>query len=157
MNGFYKPALGMLIAAILLLNTKMALGTDWLITPEETAASELRYKTTPLFSAKSLPVQGAPEIKLVAPADAAAIKPPVDIQLAFYAKDNSGIEVSSFRVLYGSFGIDITKRILKYGVPTENGIRVNHAELPQGHHVLFVQITDKLHRTGETEFNLDVE
>lgn len=109
------------------------------------------------MSAKALPVSGAPEISVVKPSVSAAIKTPVDIQMGFHSKDGSGIDASSFRVLYGFFGLDITNRILKHGVPTEEGIKVNHADIPQGVHRLVIQVSDKRQRKGQTEIDFKVE
>lgn len=147
---------GALLAASLLIGCSAACA-EWLVTPKEAADSTAQFKKFPGMSAKAMPVLGAPEISLIKPSISAAVKAPVDIQMNFHPKDGSGIDPSSFRVLYGFFGVDITSRILKYGQPTEEGIKVSHADLPRGDHRLVVQVTDKKQRQGQTEINFKVD
>lgn len=151
-----KPFAVMLLAAIWFFGCHTACA-EWLVTPKEAADSATQFKKYPGMSAKALPVAGAPEISLVKPSIAAAVKTPVDIQLFFHSQDGAGIAPSSFRVLYGFFGVDITNRILKYGQPTEEGIKVNHADLPRGDHRLVVQIMDNRQRQGQTEISFQVD
>ena len=151
-----KTFTGFLIAAVWLFGGH-AVCAEWLVTPKEAADSAAQYKKYPGMSSKAMPVSGAPEIRLVKPSISAVVKTPVDIQLFFHSQDGAGIAPSSFRVLYGFFGVDITSRILKYGVPTEDGIKVNHAELPRGDHHLVVQVADKRQRQGQTEIDFQVD
>lgn len=152
----HKQRLVSLVTAALFMACNLAVA-EWLVTPEEAIASASQFKKFPGMSSKSMPVLGAPEINLITPSLASTVKSPVDIQLYFHPKEGAAIEPASFRVLYGCFGVDITSRILKYGVPTEEGIKVNHANLPKGDHRLVIQVSDKRQRKGETEIAFKVE
>jgi len=54
----------------------------------------------------------------------------------------------SFRVLYGSFEIDITKRILSLTKITQTGVFVKKASLPKGKHKLPMVVEDTSSRKG---------
>lgn len=149
-NAAILTVLGLLVSPVLL-------AADWLITPEELAADQVTHGSSIGALSMPLPVSGAPEIRLVKPEDAVRTRSPLDIQLVFKAQDNAGIEPDSFRVLYGFFQKDITSRILKYGVLTEQGVLARHVEIPPGEYRLLVQVADKHQRMGETVINLKVE
>lgn len=134
-----------------------AVNADWLVTPKEAAESQAQYKKFPGMSAKAFPVMGAPEISLIKPSLSGVVKTPVDIQMVFKPKDGAEIDLSSFRVLYGFLGIDITSRLLKHAVPTEDGVKVSHADLPQGSHHLVIQVADKRQRKGQADIEFKVE
>ena len=67
------------------------------------------------------------------------------------------IRPETFRVLYGSFRIDITDRITASSKVTAQGIDVSEAKLPKGSHKLFIEIQDSAGRTGQSPLQFVVE
>jgi len=87
----------------------------------------------------------------------AVLASPVAIELRFEAGEGARINPGSFRVLYGGWHIDITDRILaNVGAPTEQGLLIQNARIPAGHHKLTVQISDDRLREARLDFELDI-
>ena len=102
----------------------------------------------PLFTAKSVAPKDAPLIELSAPKLSAPVSSPTVIEVKFQPTAPSAVKPESFRVLYGSFEIDITKRILSLTKVTETGVFVQEASLPKGKHKLLMVVEDTSGRKG---------
>ena len=128
--------------------------TNYLVSPAEMQAS---MAAPPTLSAKSVPVKDAPAIQVMAPALPGPVKSPTPITVKFLPTAPSSIKPESFRVLYGSFEIDITKRLLNVAKVTEQGVQVSEAALPSGKHKLLLEVEDtagrKASRLVEFEVN----
>jgi hypothetical protein len=128
--------------------------TIYLVSPAEMQAS---VAAPPQLSAKSVPVKDAPAIQVSAPALPGPVKSPTPITVKFLPTPPSNIKPESFRVLYGSFEIDITKRLLNVAKVTEQGVQVSEAALPSGKHKLLLEVEDtagrKASRLVEFEVN----
>ena len=102
----------------------------------------------PPFTAKSVAPKDAPLIELSAPNLSAPVSSPTVIEVKFQPTSPSTVKPESFRVLYGSFEIDITKRILSLTKVTETGVFVQEASLPKGKHKLLMVVEDTSGRKG---------
>jgi hypothetical protein len=107
-------------------------------------------------AAPAAPRSGAPTIRVEEPNTTRPINSPVRIRVTFQPASNATIVVDSFRVRYGSLGIDITRRILAHARPTASGVTVNDAELPRGRHRVTIQIADNLGRVGSKSLEFTV-
>lgn len=126
----------------------------YLVSPAEMQAS---MAAPPRLSAKAVPVKDAPAIQVTAPVLPGPVKSPTPITVKFLPTAPSNIKPESFRVLYGSFEIDITKRLLNVAKVTEQGVQVSEAALPSGKHKLLLEVEDtagrKANRLVEFEVN----
>ena len=111
----------------------------------------------PPFKAKSVATKDAPVIELSAPKLSAAVSSPTPIELKFQATAPSTVKPETFKVLYGSFEIDITKRILNLAKVTESGVFVQEANLPKGKHKLLMVIEDNAGRRGNRSIDFEVK
>lgn len=116
-------------------------GPFW-VTPKEMLAS---HNAPPQFTSKSVPEQDAPVIELTAPTLSTPISSPTSI-----------VKPESFRVLFGAFGPDITKRLLSAAKGSELGVFVQEANLPNGRHKLTMVVEDSAGRKGNRTVELDV-
>ena len=116
-----------------------------LVTIDEMNASN---NAKPPFTAKSVAPKDAPLIELSAPNLSAPVSSPTVIEVKFQPTAPSAVKPESFRVLYGSFEIDITKRILSLTKVTETGVFVQEASLPKGKHKLLMVVEDTSGRKG---------
>jgi hypothetical protein len=98
----------------------------------------------------------APTIEVAQPDATKPIKPPVTIHVRFRPKEGATIDVTSFRVTYGSLGIDITNRIIQHAHVSASGLVANNADVPAGHHRVTLQIADNMHRVGVRTFEFTV-
>jgi hypothetical protein len=64
---------------------------------------------------------------------------------------------STFKVMYGTFKIDITSRITKFVKVTKDGFALESAQIPAGKHRLTMQVMDEKQRVAEREMRLEVE
>ena len=103
---------------------------------------------SPPFRAKSVAPKDAPVIELSAPKLSAPVNSPTPIELKFQPTPPSVVKPDTFKVLYGSFEIDITKRILSLTKVTETGVFVQEASLPKGKHKLLMVVEDTSGRKG---------
>ena len=110
----------------------------------------------PRFTAKAVQAKDAPVIELSAPKLSEPVSSPTAIDLKFQSTEPSTVKPDSFRVLYGSFEIDITKRILNVAKVSEQGVFVREASLPKGKHKLLMVIEDSAGRTGSRTVNFEV-
>jgi len=111
----------------------------------------------PTFSAKALTPKDAPLIELSAPKLSAPVRSPTPIELKFQPTPPSAVKPDTFKVLYGSFEIDITKRILNVAKVTESGVLVQEASLPKGKHKLLMVVEDTSGRRGNKTIEFEVQ
>ena len=111
----------------------------------------------PPFKAKSVATKYAPVIELSAPKLSAAVSSPTPIELKFQPTPPSAVKPETFKVLYGSFEIDITKRILNVAKVTETGVFVQEANLPKGKHKLLMVVEDNAGRRGNRSIDFEVK
>ena len=111
----------------------------------------------PPFKAKSVATKDAPVIELSAPKLSAAVSSPTPIELKFQPTAPSTVKPETFKVLYGSFEIDITKRILNVAKVTETGVFVQEANLPKGKHKLLMVVEDNAGRRGNRSIDFEVK
>ena len=86
----------------------------------------------------------------------APIISPTAIELKFQSTAPSTVRPDSFKVLYGSFEIDITKRILNVAKVSEQGLLVQEASLPKGKHKLLMVVEDSSGRKGNKAVEFEV-
>ena len=111
----------------------------------------------PPFTAKSVAPKDAPLIELSAPKLSAPVSSPTHIELKFQPTPPSAVKPDTFKVLYGSFEIDITKRILNVAKVTESGVLVQEASLPKGKHKLMMVVEDTSGRRGNKTIEFEVK
>ena len=111
----------------------------------------------PPFRAKSAAPKDAPVIELSAPKLSAPVSSPTSIELKFQPTPPSAVKPETFKVLYGSFEIDITKRILNVAKVTESGVFVQEASLPKGKHKLLMVVEDTAGRRGNRSVDFEVK
>ncbi len=99
----------------------------------------------------------APKIELLAPKLDASISSPTPIQLKFSPKSPATVNTDSFKVLYGTFQIDITNRILKVAQVSPSGIDVKEASLPRGNHKLILNIQDSEGRLASRVIEFEIK
>ena len=97
-----------------------------------------------------------PIIEVAQPDETKPIRPPVTIRINFRPKEGATIDLTSFRVTYGSLGLDITTRIIEHAHLSASGILAKNADLPAGHHRVTLQIADNMHRVGIRMFEFTV-
>ena len=111
----------------------------------------------PPFTAKSVAPKDAPLIELSAPKLSAPISSPTPIELKFQPTPPSAVKPETFKVLYGSFEIDITKRILNVAKVSATGVHVQEASLPKGKHKLLMVVEDTAGRRGNRSIDFEVK
>jgi hypothetical protein len=100
---------------------------------------------------------GEPSITIVSPQSTVGlISTPVRIEVSFDTSPDARIVPDTFKVLYGAFRIDVTSKIRPYAVVSEHGFLAEKAVLPPGTHRLFLQISDSVGRTAESEVKISV-
>ena len=125
-----------------------------LVSVDEMNASNI---AKPPFTAKSVAPKDAPLIELSAPKLSAPVSSPTPIELKFQPTPPSAVKPDTFKVLYGSFEIDITKRILNVAKVTESGVFVQEANLPKGKHKLLMVVEDTAGRRGNRSIDFEVK
>jgi hypothetical protein len=131
-------------------------GSFELVTEADVQAERLATEGS---RARSMPRPGAPAIRVLAPHLAeppAALPPPLRIELAFEPAGAGRIVAQSFRLLYGRLKLDLTERVRRHSTVTERGVLVEGARLPDGMHLLFVQVSDDRGNQAERELRLRV-
>lgn len=123
-----------------------------LISIEEMNASNNASSLNP----RSIPPKDAPVIELSAPKLSSPVSSPTPIELKFQPTPPSVVKPETFKVLYGSFEIDITKRILNVAKVTESGVLVQEANLPKGKHKLLMVVEDTAGRRGNRSIDFEV-
>ncbi len=131
----------------------------WLVTPEEQVHRMNPSTASKSLSLKSLPLEGAPRIELLAPSNKQdELGSPITIKLAFHAQNGARIVPSTLKVMYGLgfLQLDITERLLENAQITEAGLLVQNARLPSGSHSVTVKVQDDQERTGTADYNFVV-
>jgi hypothetical protein len=128
--------------------------SQMLVSVDEMNASN---NASPPFRAKSVAPKDAPVIELSAPKLSAPVSSPTPIELKFQPAPPSAVKPETFKVLYGSFEIDITKRILNVAKVTESGVYVQEANLPKGKHKLLMVVEDTAGRRGNRSIDFEVK
>jgi hypothetical protein len=127
-----------------------------LITKEEfdqsLAATQPLTRSTRLSSVSA----DAPIIEVDQPDANKPIKPPVTIRIRFRPKEGATIDLTSFRVLYGSLALDITRRIIEHAHVSASGLVAKNADVPAGHHRVTLQVADNMHRVASRTFEFTV-
>ena len=111
----------------------------------------------PPFTAKAVAPKDAPLIELSAPKLSAPVSSPTPSELKFQPTPPSSVKPETFKVLYGAFEIDITKRILNVAKVTESGVNVQEASLPKGKHKLLMVVEDTSGRRGSKTIEFEVQ
>ena len=143
------------IAALLLSGVSLtAFAGQLLVTVEEMNASN---NAKPPFTAKSIAPKDAPLIELSSPKLPALVSSPTPIELKFQSTPPSTVKPETFKVLYGSFEIDITKRILNVAKVSATGVHVQEASLPKGKHKLLMVVEDTSGRKGNRAIEFVVQ
>ena len=109
------------------------------------------------ISPKSSFVKDAPVIEVLTPKLPASISSPTHIDLKFQAVAPSKVKPESFKALYGTFQIDITKKLLSVAKVTETGVKVQEATLPKGMHKILLTIEDTSGRVGNRTIEFEVK
>lgn len=142
------------ILGIILSLSVPACSAQLLVSIDEMNASN---NAAPQLLAKSIAPKDAPVIELSAPKLSLPVSSPTQIELKFQPTPPSTIKPETFKVLYGSFEIDITKRILNVAKVTESGVFVKEANLPPGKHKLLMVIDDTASRRGLRVIDFEVK
>ena len=127
-----------------------------LVSDEEVKASNLNYPKFSMYM-KAASMSDAPKIELINPQLGSNIKSPTPIEVKFNPKSPASIKPESFKALYGSFQIDITKRLLNVTQVTQQGIQVTEANLPKGHHKITMNIEDSEGRIGSKTMEFEIK
>ena len=125
-----------------------------LVTLAEMQASN---NATVQISPKSSPVKDAPVIEVLTPKLLGSISSPTLIDLQFQSVSPSKVKPESFKALYGTFQIDITKKLLSLAKVTEGGVKVQEAALPKGIHKIMLMIEDTSGRVGNRIIEFEVK
>jgi len=131
-----------------------AFASQLLVSVDEMNASN---NAKPPFTAKAVAPKDAPLIELSAPKLSAPVSSPTPIELKFQPTPPSAVKPETFKVLYGSFEIDITKRILNVAKVSEAGVNVQEASLPKGKHKLLMVVEDTSGRRGNKTIEFEVQ
>jgi hypothetical protein len=143
----------------ILLTLGIAVGTvafaapAFLVTPEEMQTSN----NAPVqIRPRSSPVKDAPLIEVLTPKLPGSVSSPTPIDLKFQAIAPSNVKPESFKALYGTFQIDITKKLLSVAKVTEAGVQVQEAALPKGRHKILLVVEDSAGRAGSRMIEFEV-
>jgi len=128
----------------------------FLITEDEFQRERLAPPTQSAPPSATRTLAPSPTITVEQPDTTKPIKSPVTIRASFHPHGGATIVLTSFKVTYGSLGIDITSRIVTHAKLNESGISAENAQLPSGHHKIAVQIADDKGRVGIESFEFTV-
>jgi hypothetical protein len=143
-----------IITLIVFGGSATAFASQLLVSVDEMNASN---NAKPPFTAKSVTPKDAPLIELSAPKLSVPVSSPTPIELKFQSTAPSAVKPETFKVLYGSFEIDITKRILNLAKVSETGVNVQEASLPKGKHKLLMVVEDTSGRRGNKTIEFEVK
>ena len=143
----------LLLTFSLLIASKVFAEPIYLVTLEEMQASnEAPVQIRP----KSSSVKDGPVIEMLSPKLPGRISSPTSIDLKFQAVSPSKVKPESFKALYGTFQVDITKKLLSVAKVTAGGVSVQEAALPKGRHKILLTIEDTDGRTGSRTVEFEV-
>ena len=143
-----------IITLSVLVLSDTAFAGQLLVSVDEMNASN---NAKPPFTAKAVAPKDAPLIELSAPKLSAPVSSPTPIELKFQPTPPSAVKPETFKVLYGSFEIDITKRILNVAKVSATGVHVQEASLPKGKHKLLMVVEDTTGRRGNKTIEFEVQ
>ena len=143
-----------LFLSLLFTSSQIFAQSTFLVSEEEMVRSNSN-KT--FFYPKTVVSPDAPKIELVSPKLDSAISSPTQIQLKFLPKNPATTKPETFRILYGTFQIDITERLLKVATVTPQGINVPEAKLPNGKHKLVLNVQDSDGRLGSRLIEFEIK
>lgn len=126
---------------------------ELLVTAEEMRASNAAPDR---ISPKSIIEMDAPTIEILFPKLPGNVASPTSINLKFTAVAPSKVKPETFKALYGTLQIDITKKLLKLAKVTDTGIQVNDAALPNGRHKILLMVEDSAGRAGGKKIEFEV-
>lgn len=126
----------------------------FLVTEAEAAAS---FAAGGMLNPRSVSQPGSPQIEFLTPDISKPVSAPTNIDIRFVGNPPSEPKPDTFRVLYGSFRIDITQRLLGVAKVSKEGIKVKDAVLPKGRHQLSLIITDSMGRQNQQVVAFTVE
>lgn len=124
-----------------------------LVTSEEMRASNAAPDR---ISPKSTIEMDAPTIEILFPKLPGNVASPTSINLKFTAVAPSKVKPETFKALYGTLQIDITKKLLKLAKVTDTGIQVHDAALPNGRHKILLTVEDSAGRAGGKKIEFEV-
>jgi len=127
--------------------------SELLVTPEEMHASNA---SPDRISPKSTIEMDAPTIEILFPKLPGNVASPTTINLKFTAVAPNRIKPETFKALYGTLQIDITKKLLKLAKVTDTGIQVHEAALPNGRHKILLTVEDSVGREGGKKIEFEV-
>lgn len=110
-----------------------------------------------MFSTKAIPEKDAPRVEIMMPTVSARLKSPIQVQAAFVTTAPATVRPETFKALYGAFQIDITQRLLNVAKISPQGVNVQEAKLPSGHHKLQLLLEDSMGRQGRQTIEFDIE
>jgi hypothetical protein len=143
-----------LFLSFLFLSTPIFAQSHFLVSEEEMVKSNANKV---FFYPKSAISPDAPKIELVSPKLDSTISSPTQIELKFLPKTPATTKPETFRILYGTFQIDITERLLKVATVTPQGINVPEAKLPNGRHKLVLNVQDSDGRVGSRLIEFEIK
>lgn len=79
---------------------------------------------------------------------------PLNVNIAFFSKENAKIDPDSLKIYYGWFNIDVTERIKRYAHIDGTGITANNIDLPPGPHQFTIEIQDDRKRRAQKQINV---
>jgi hypothetical protein len=126
----------------------------FLVTEAEATAS---FAAGGMLNPRNVSQPGSPQIELLTPDISKPVTAPTSIDIRFVGNPPSEPKPDTFRVLYGSFRIDITQRLLGVAKVSKEGIKVKDAVLPKGRHQLALMITDSMGRQNQQVVAFTVE
>lgn len=134
-----------------------AVPQGWLITAAEAIEfkGEDGFNEPPALRARAV----VPLIDILKPEPVSdlKVKAPFAIAVQFRSQADAPIDPGTFKVMYGTFKVDITSRITKYVKVTKEGFSLENAQIPTGKHRLTMQVQDEKQRVAERELRLEVE
>jgi hypothetical protein len=139
-----------------------AFGQAMLVSEEEVRTSAggmppVKEGEEPELVPRSAPDLSSPRIEIMQPDIKSAVASPTRVQLVFHPVAPATIQPATFRALYGTFRIDITKRLLQYAKVTAAGINVDEAAMPAGSHRIFLEVQDSAGRTGSQLLSFTIQ
>ena len=126
----------------------------FIVTEAEAAAS---FAAGGMLNPRNVSQPGSPQIEFLTPDISKPVTAPTSIDIRFVGNPPSEPKPDTFRVLYGSFRIDITQRLLGVAKVSKDGIKVKDAVLPKGRHQLALMITDSMGRQNQQVVAFTVE
>jgi len=142
-----------IIITLMIFASSAVSAQSFLVSPEEAHESN---NALIQISPRSTPAIGAPLIQVIIPKLSSVVVSPTPIELKFQSVAPSNVKPESFKALYGTFQIDITKKLLSVTKVTETGLNLQEAALPKGRHKIFISIEDSLGRTGSQVIEFEV-